>query len=136
MGNYADLLNAQTHQHPPSPAQPMPKDAPRSVPRAPASQTVPSPTPVPQRVTDQDPTPRTAVRPYERTTDRTHGPPNARTAVRRRAKRYAFEFYEDQIERVKRLALEDQLRGGTLNQSEIVRRAIDRYLAELGKEGE
>jgi hypothetical protein len=51
-------------------------------------------------------------------------------------KRYSFEFYEDQIERVKRLALEDQLRGGSLNMSEIVREAVDRHLAQLGKTGE
>jgi hypothetical protein len=37
---------------------------------------------------------------------------------------------------VKRLALEDQLRGGTLNMSEIVREAVDRYLAHLGKPNE
>jgi hypothetical protein len=52
---------------------------------------------------------------------------------RRRARRYSFEIYEDQIDRIKRIALEDQLRGGTLNQSEIVRSAIDRYLADLSK---
>ena len=40
------------------------------------------------------------------------------------------------MERVKKIALQDQLRGGKLNMSEIVRVAIDRYLAELKKEGE
>ena len=52
------------------------------------------------------------------------------------ARRQSFEIYEDQMERVKRLALEDQLAGGTLSQSEIVRQAIDRYLAEPGEGNE
>src|SRR5690349_2288764 len=60
-----------------------------------------------------------------------HAGANARPPVRRHVKRYSYELYEDQIERVKRLALEDQLRGGSLNQSEIIRTALDRYLAEL-----
>ncbi len=82
---------------------------------------------------------RSPERPNERTTVRTPVPPNARTgerSPRRRVRRYSFEFYEDQIERVKRLALEDQLRGGNLNMSEIVREAVDRYLAHLGKAAE
>jgi hypothetical protein len=62
--------------------------------------------------------------------------PTERTPVRRRARRYSFEIFEDQIDRVKRLALEDQLRGGTLNQSEIIRQALDQYLAKLGKTSE
>ncbi len=62
--------------------------------------------------------------------------PHARTSVRRHVKRYSYELYEDQIDRVKRLALEDQLKGGTLNQSEIIRTAVDRYLADLDRGGE
>jgi hypothetical protein len=79
---------------------------------------------------------RTPERAMTRTGERTVERPPARTPVRRRARRYSFEIYEDQIERVKRLALEDQLRGGTLNQSEIVRSALDHYLAKTGKSTE
>jgi hypothetical protein len=52
------------------------------------------------------------------------------------ARRQSFEIYEDQMERVKRLALQDQLVGGTLSLSEIVRHAIDHYLAEPGEGNE
>lgn len=98
----------------------------------------------PQPVTPQPQTKdassrRSPERPNERTTERTPASSNARTPERlprRRVRRYSFEFYEDQIGRVKRMALEDQLRGGSLNMSEIVREAVDRYLAHLGKTGE
>ncbi len=82
---------------------------------------------------------RSPERPNERTPERAPVIPSARTGdrpPRRSVKRYSFELYDDQIERVKRLALEDQLRGGTLNMSVIVRQALDRYLAELEGKGE
>ncbi len=132
MGNYADLLNAQ-HQQPSPPARAKPRRAGRSVRQTPATQARPEPTPVSHPQEGSPPIERTPERPNARTTERPHEPPNARTPVRRSVKRYSFELYDDQIERVKRLALEDQLRGGTLNMSVIVRQAIDRYLAELGK---
>ena len=42
-------------------------------------------------------------------------------------------MYEDQIERIKRIALEDKLNGGVLSQSDIARTALDRYLDALEK---
>ncbi len=107
-----------------------------------AEPATPSP-PVPTHpVADPSSQPGTSVHPDqssrspERENARPTVRPNARTGERRHARRYSFEIYEDQIAQVKRLALEDQLRGGTLNQSEIVREAIDRYLKHLGKTGE
>ncbi len=104
----------------------------------------PPPSPEPQPAVSETrpkavPSRRSPERPNERTPKRAHATPNARTGdrlPRRSVKRYSFELYDDQIEHVKRLALEDQLRGGTLNMSVIVRQAIDRYLAELEGKGE
>lgn len=71
----------------------------------------------------------------DRAPERTGARPIARSPEpqpkRRQARRYSFEIFEDQIERIKRLALEDQLRGGDLNQSAIARAALDRYLDVL-----
>ena len=86
---------------------------------------------------DQNRTPeRVSTRTSEPPNARTVDTPNERTSERRRVKRFSFELYEDQIEQVKRMALEDQLRGGKLNMSEVVRAAIDRYIAEPKKKGE
>src|SRR5579859_2681670 len=45
---------------------------------------------------------------------------------RRRIKpRHGFDIYEDQVEALKQLALEDRMRGGSGSQSAMVREAID-----------
>lgn len=58
--------------------------------------------------------------------------PNGRTPeranVRRTRRRASYELFTDQIEAIQRLALEDKLQGGTGNQSEMVREALDDYL--------
>ena len=54
--------------------------------------------------------------------------------VRRRIARYAFEFYQDQLDELRRLSLEEKLRGGKGSMSEMVRAALDRYLAQ-GRSG-
>ena len=61
---------------------------------------------------------------YERTPARTY----ARTPVRRQLTRYAFEFYQDQVEDLRHIALEEKLKGGKGNMSEMVREAVDEYL--------
>src|SRR5437764_8002239 len=43
-------------------------------------------------------------------------------------KRHSFEFYQDQVEALQRLALEEKVQGGKGNQSEMVREAVDAYL--------
>jgi len=55
---------------------------------------------------------------------------NARTPVRRQLTRYAFEFYQDQVEELRRLSLEEKMQGGKGSMSEMVREAIDDYLTE------
>ena len=65
---------------------------------------------------------------------RTDGEPpvrtNARTPVRRQLTRYAFEFYQDQVEELRRLSLEEKMQGEKGSMSEMVREAIDQYLAQ------
>jgi hypothetical protein len=65
---------------------------------------------------------RTGVRPDERT-----------LPARRRLIRHPFEFYEDQVEQLRRLSLEAQLRGEKASMSEMVRDALDRYLDEKAR---
>ncbi len=55
--------------------------------------------------------------------------PSVRTPVRI-IKRHPFELYQDQIERLKRISLEDQFQGGKGSMSEMVREAIDDYIAK------
>jgi hypothetical protein len=65
---------------------------------------------------------------------RPSGSPYARPSVRyesrRVIRRHPFEFYQDQLERLKQLSLEEQLAGGNGSMSEMVRDAVDRYLSE------
>ena len=64
----------------------------------------------------------------ENITERTPDRPYARTPVRRQPTRYAFEFYQDQIEELRRISLEEKMQGGKGNMSKMVREAIDEYL--------
>lgn len=59
-----------------------------------------------------------------------HGLSPARTGVRRTITRYSFEFYQDQVERLQRFALDEKIRGEKGSMSEMVREAIDAYLAK------
>ncbi len=73
-------------------------------------------------------------------TARTDGEPpvraNVRTPVRRQLTRYAFEFYQDQVEELRRLSLEEKMQGGKGSMSEMVREAIDTYLTQKKRTGE
>ena len=60
----------------------------------------------------------------------------ARTPVRRQLTRYAFEFYQDQVEELRRLSLEGKMQGEKGSMSEMVREAIDKYLAQIKRTGE
>jgi len=55
---------------------------------------------------------------------------SVRTPVRRMLTRYAFEFYQDQVEQLRRVSLEEKIKGGKVSMSEMVREAIDEYLAK------
>src|SRR4051794_38416398 len=55
---------------------------------------------------------------------------NERTGGMRTIKRHAFEFYQDQLETLKRISLRDQMEGGKGSQSAMVREALDEYIAK------
>jgi hypothetical protein len=84
----------------------------------------------------EDQTSAVSVRPY----GSPYARPSVRTGMRRTIRRHPFEFYQDQLESLKRLSIEEQLAGGTGSMSEMVREAVDRYLQtrapQAGKEGE
>ncbi len=87
--------------------------------------------PLPSQTTAKDNTIRTPQA-YESPPARTY----ARTPVRRQLTRYAFEFNQDQVEELRRLSLEDKIQGGKGSMSEMVREAIDTYLAQKKRPGE
>lgn len=58
-----------------------------------------------------------------------YGRTDGRAGGRRTITRYAFEIYQDQVEAFRRFALEDKLHGGKGSMSEMVRAALDSYIA-------
>lgn len=52
--------------------------------------------------------------------------------VRRRTRRYSFEFYDDQIVKLKRLKYEAEMRGERVSLSDFARDALDDYLKRAG----
>lgn len=57
------------------------------------------------------------------------------TIGRRKIKsRHAFDIYEDQLEELQKLSLEDRMRGGAGSMSAMVREAIDDYIAKVRDE--
>lgn len=74
---------------------------------------------------------RTENRSEERTEIRSEFRSEKRSAalpIKRRTKRYSFEFYDDQIQQIRRIKIETEMQGETIAMSEIVRMAIDQYL--------
>ncbi len=61
--------------------------------------------------------------------------PIARTPVRvkRTITRYAFEFFQDQIEQLKKFSLEEQLLGEKGSMSQMVREAVDAYISKRAR---
>ena len=55
--------------------------------------------------------------------------PSVRTPMRRTITRYAFEFFQDQIDRLRAYSLEEKRRGEKGSMSEMVRQAMDLYFA-------
>ena len=66
---------------------------------------------------------RTEIRPQDRSEIL---PPQL--PIKRRTKRYSFEFYDDQIQKIRQLKIQTEMRGETIAMSEIVRMAVDQYL--------
>lgn len=50
--------------------------------------------------------------------------------TKRRTKRYSFEFYEDQLLKMKQLKYQAEMNGERLSLSDIVRVALDDYLSD------
>lgn len=50
--------------------------------------------------------------------------------AKRRSRRYSFEFYDDQILKLKTLKHQAEMSGEKVTLSDIVREAIDRYLKD------
>ena len=48
--------------------------------------------------------------------------------IKRRTKRYSFEFYDDQIQQIRLIKIQTEMNGETIAMSEIVRQALDQYL--------
>lgn len=67
---------------------------------------------------------RTPVRPY------------ARTGNKRTITRYAFEFYQDQIDTLRQYSLEEKGHGEKGSMSEMVREALDSYIAKKNRTDE
>jgi hypothetical protein len=59
-----------------------------------------------------------------------------RASVRRQLTRYAFEFYQDQVEELRQISLKEKMQGGKGSMSEMVREAIDEYLVKKKRTGE
>ena len=48
---------------------------------------------------------------------------------------HPFDIYEDQVEELKKLSLEDRMRGGAGSMSAMVREALDEYIAKVRAQG-
>lgn len=75
---------------------------------------------------------RTEQRPEYRTENRTE----MRTVhlpIKRRTKRYSFEFFEDQITKIRTIKIETELAGDSISLSEIAREALDHYFETVRK---
>lgn len=66
---------------------------------------------------------RTNERPEQRSEIRSIDLP-----IKRQTKRYSFEFYEDQIHKIKKIKINTELQGKSIAMSEIVRKAVDDFL--------
>lgn len=61
------------------------------------------------------------------------GVPPSASGKRKIKKRHPFDIYEDQAEELKKLALEDRMKGGIGSQSAMVREALDDYINKKRK---
>ena len=66
-----------------------------------------------------------------RSENRTVATPTMTLPVRRQPRRYSFEFYDDQLAKLRQLKLQADMRGERIILSEMVRQALDRYLEAM-----
>lgn len=79
--------------------------------------------------------PQTTERNSERSEIRTEQRTENRSVllpVKRKTRRYSFEFYDDQLTRLKRLKYRVENTGENITLSDMVRQAVDQYLKEQG----
>jgi hypothetical protein len=81
-----------------------------------------SPTHLPEKTVIQNEQPNQAI--PERVNARTPVRPNGKRIITRNA----FEIYEDQMDRLRKLSLEEKMNGKLGSMSAMVREAIDSYL--------
>lgn len=113
MGRYSELLEAQKKAKQ-AKESPLPSSAVDNVPAMQRPEQPVSPAPV-LPLNQADPAPS--------------APPSGRTGVRRLT-RVPFELFQDQLDRLRKISLDAKVRGEKGSMSEMVRQAIDRYLAE------
>lgn len=105
------------------------QEAPRDPVRTPAS---PESAPTGEDISGGEKNREEIQSPPNDTTGRKAVPPYGRTGIRgrRNIKRYAFEFFQDQLDTLKQFSIEEQIRGESGSMSRMVREAIDAYLAK------
>lgn len=120
MGRYDALLQKDTHPIPQSPIEP-PEGGLSQPPTKESPHTPPLENP-----------PTKHAEPAEERTVRAHEGASVRTGVRvrRMITRYAFEFFLDQLQTLKGFSLEEQIRGEKGSMSQMVRDALDTYIAK------
>lgn len=145
MGTYSDLskLNAQTLKSTKSEASIPPQDA-RNRPRGTSMPTQGKKTlKAPVTKVKQSPTPQPIKRKVDRIENKNGGTQRSigvRTVVRniitrkREKVRYPFDFYADQISRIKLMRREALINDGDFSMSKFIRKAVDEALAKLDKE--
>ncbi len=85
---------------------------------------------------DVNKTERNSVRKSERTEKRSEYRTDIRTdrlPIKRKTKRYSFEFYDDQLTGLKNLKHRVEAAGENITLSEMVRQAVDTYLKAKGE---
>ena len=75
----------------------------------------------PMPVENEQKSERTEIRSEKRTPIRTR---------KRRTIRYSFQFYEDQISKLKQLKYQSEIAGDNLNLYDLAREAFDQYLKD------
>jgi hypothetical protein len=75
---------------------------------------------------------RTEMRAENRSHEEAQVRPEKRTELpyKRATKRYSFEFYVDQVQAIRKMKVQAEMEGKSLNQSDIVRQALDEYLSK------
>jgi hypothetical protein len=92
--------------------------------------------PLPNPVDIPNVSPPTTERKSERSENRTEARTENRSdglPTKRKTRRYSFEFYDDQLLRLKRLKYRVEMSGENITLSVMVRQAVDHYLKEQGE---